>query len=213
MRLRARITASGVLAAGLAAGLVLHAPAGDRSGRDFDPERLAELELRMWKAYYGKEKLNLFRLLVVTRREQFRYSWATAVRESFHLARAAATFGDARSGYERVLPDLEEAYTIARAWSGASYDPARLARAELDWWVARRTPGRSGAETVGGLIADEYALVYGIPRSRVEEAGVLRAQAGRLRDEGGRDADWSQVETLLRQSYRSLRLAVNTSRP
>jgi hypothetical protein len=51
--------------------------------------------------------------------------------------------------------------------------------------MARRAP-----EHVGALIADENALLYGVPRERVLAASVLRARAGRLRDEGGERADW-----------------------
>src|SRR5262245_3988960 len=120
--------------------VVFDTPAGPRSARAFDPERLADLELRMWQAYYRKEKVELFRLLVVALREQFRYPWAKAVEAGFFLARAAAGFADTRSDYERALPDLERAYTIARDWTGSTYDPTQVARDELAWWVARRDP-------------------------------------------------------------------------
>ena len=108
-----------------------------------------------------------------------------------------------------MLPDLERAYTIARDWTGSTFDPAAVARAELAWWVARRDPDRNSPESVGALIAEENALIYGVPRDRVLEASILRARAGRLRDEGGEHADWATVAQLLMQSYRSLYQAVN----
>src|SRR5437870_10658952 len=74
-------------------------PPGPRSMRQFDPNRLADLELRMWQAYYAKQNVGLFTLLVTMLHEQYRYSWTTATREAFHLARAAATLGNARSDY------------------------------------------------------------------------------------------------------------------
>ena len=168
-----------------------------------DP-KLTEDEVGMWQAYYKKERLRLFGLLMLTLREQYRYTWARSAEAGFHLARAAATFGDARGGYERVLPDLERAYTIARDWSSAGFDPAEVGRAELDWWVARRDPARDSVESVGALIAREYALIYGVPQERVAEAGRLRADAGALRDKGGAKADWAEVARRLRASYRSL---------
>ena len=39
-------------------------------GRSFDADRLASLELRMWKAYYRRQPLRLFALLVLANREQ-----------------------------------------------------------------------------------------------------------------------------------------------
>jgi hypothetical protein len=177
--------------------------------RSFQPVRLADLELRMWQSYYAKERVNLFRLLVVMLREQYHYSWATAVTEAFHLARAASTFGDATSNYEAVLPDLEIAYGTARTRLGAGFDPAAVARAELAWWVARRAPRHNGPEEVGELMAREYALLYEVPQPAVARAAYLRAKAGRLRDETAIQPDWTVIRGLLEDSYQSLLAAVN----
>src|SRR5262249_4182033 len=76
------------------AGDVLTPPRGPRSMRQFEPARLATLEVGMWQAYYAQQRVRLFSLLVTMLREQYHYSWATATLEGFHLARAAATFGD-----------------------------------------------------------------------------------------------------------------------
>ena len=206
-----RLGVAAVLLAALAvAGYVgfFAAPAGPRSLRAFDPDRMADLELDMWQAYYARQRVRLFRDLVIPLHEQNRYPWAKAAAAGFRLARAAATFAEARSDYERVLPDLERAYATARDWTHAAFDPAAVARAELAWWVARRVPGQDSPEQVGGLIADENALLYGVPRERVLAASVLRARAGRLRDEGGDRADWVEVSRLLHQSYRELHAAV-----
>lgn len=188
--------------------LVFRAPSGPRSLRVFDPDRTAELELDMWKAYYEKENVRLFRGLLTLLHEQNRYSWFRASQAGFYLARAAATFGKATGDYERVIPDLERAYRIEREWLGASFNPAAVARAELAWWVARRTPGQNSAEQVGLLIARENALLYGVPVERVLEASTLRARAGKLRDAGGDNADWVEVSRLLHASYRALHAAV-----
>ena len=97
-----------VLGGGLEDGLVAvdpHCRAVVHS-TEVEHPRLASLELRMWQAYYAKENVRLFGLLLSTLREQYHYSWAVAAREGFHLARAAATFGNARDHYDAVLPDL-----------------------------------------------------------------------------------------------------------
>ena len=179
-------------------------PSGPRSLRAFDPDRAAELEVDMWRAYYDQRNVRLFTDLVTLLHEQYRYPWAKALRAGFHLGRAAATFAKLRSNYEQVLPDLERAYTIARDWTDSTFDPRAVARAELAWWVARRIPGENSPEQVGRLIAEENALLYGVSLDRVLEASVLRARAGRLRDEGGEHADWNEVGRLLRESYRLL---------
>jgi hypothetical protein len=164
----------------------------------------------MWQAYYAKERLRLFGLLVVTLHEQYRYSWAMATREAYHLAKAAATFGDLRGNYDVVLPDLTMGYAAAAGWLRAGFDPAAVARAELAWWVARRVPGQNSAEQIGDLIADEYALLYEMPRDLFVSSAQLRAEAGWLRDQQAGKPDWDRIGRLLQQSYQDLRQALST---
>ena len=188
----------------------IHTPPGPRSLREFDPDRMADLEVGMWQAYYTKENVRLFRLLVVMLREQYRYTWAKAATEGFYLARPAARFAVMTGGYDTVLPDLERAFTISRDWTRAGYDPAAVARAELAWWVARRDPASRSVDNVGRLIADAYAALYEVPSDRLSSAGRLRAEAGDLRDRGGEHADWQRVSMLLHESYRELHTALQS---
>jgi hypothetical protein len=217
---RGRVIVAIVVLAAIYWAVVVRAPSGSRSIRAFDPDRLAELEVEMWQAYYAKQKFPLFRLLVTMLREQYHYSWQEATLAAYHLGRAASTFGDATGDYDRVLPDLEAGYAIARNWTGATFDPAAVARAELSWWTARRDPasgfGAAKNRVVSERMIDLYALLYDAPRERVGEAARLRVEAADLRDRGVEAAradaqagvDWKGVSYLLHQSYRSLHAAV-----
>jgi hypothetical protein len=213
-----------LVALALAMALVLgHAPPGPRSLARFDPDRLAELDVAMWRAYYAKEKLALFRLLVVTLRQQYHYSWWRALSHAFHWVRAAATFGDASGDYDRVLPDLEQGFASARDWTGSGFDAHAVAVAELSWWKARRDPasgtGAAKNRVVAARMTDAYAILYSVPRERVAEAARLRVEAADLRDRGGEAAppgsdrnagvDWKAVSWLLHESYRALHAALN----
>lgn len=203
-----RFAAVAAIVAAFVLALAFTPPRGPRTMRQFRPARLADLEVRMWQAYYAKERVRLFGLLVTLLREQYRYSWATASLEAFHLARAAATFGDLKGNYEVVLPDLEAAYAKARSWTGASFDPQAVARAELAWWAARRVPGQNSPEQIGRLIADEYALLYETSPENVAAAALLRAQAAAIRDAEAARPDWSRIERLLLASYDELLAAL-----
>lgn len=192
-------------------GVVLLAPARAPSLRFADPDRVAELELAMWQAYYAKQKLQLFTLLVSALRLQYGYSRLEATEEGFYLTRAAAHFGDLRGNYDaEVLPDLVRGYSLLQRATGAAFDPEKVARAELAWWVARRDPRANGADNVGRLIGEEYLALYGPSCAREDamRAGLLRAQAGKLRDAGGAGADWPRVGALLHESYRALARAL-----
>jgi hypothetical protein len=208
MRWPARLAILIAAVAAFTLAFALTPPRGPRSMRQFEPARLADLEVRMWQAYYGRGRVRLFSLLVTMLHEQYHYSWATATVEAWHLARAAAQFADLTGHYDAVLPDLEAAYAEARSWTGAGFDPRSVARAELAWWVARRIPGQDSPEQVGRLIAEEYALLYETSRERVEDAALLRAKAASMRDEQAAHPDWSAIARLLRASYDELRLAL-----
>jgi hypothetical protein len=197
------------LAAG-AAAFALTPPAGPRSLKHFDAARMADLELRMWQAYYAKQDARLFGLLVTTLHEQYRYSWATAALEGFHLARAAATFSNVNGNDEVVLPDLESAFRRARDWLHAGFDPRAVARAELGWWAARRAPGQNSPEQIGRLIAVEYALLYEAPVERVIDAAMLRAEAAALRDTTAATPDWAEIGRLLHVSYARLLVGLSS---
>ena len=212
-RLGISLSAATAIAVLLAVYIIFfHTPPGPRSLREFDPDRLAELEVGMWQAYYEKQDVRLFRLLVIMLREQYRYTWARAAANGFYLARPAARFAAMKGDYETVLPDLERAFRMTKEWTGAGYDPVAVARAELAWWVARRDSTTNAVDNVGELIASVYTAFYEVPFARVAAVGRLRAEAAALRDQGGELADWKRVSELLHQSYRQLHAAVRAER-
>jgi len=188
-------------------------------GRGFDPARLARLELRMWQAYYRRQPMRLFGLLVLANREQAHVSWPRAVLAAVWLARGAAGFGRSTGDYDRFLPDIERGYRALGL--PATVRVAEVARRELRWWVVRREIGLSSGEAAGAAIAALYAAVYGVPEASVAEAGRLRGLAAEVRDRGATaDPDgpaglgrayWPEVGRLLRDSYRSLRAALDSA--
>ena len=190
---------------------------GEGWGRDFDPDRLASLELGMWKAYYRRQAGLLFRLLVRANREQAGVGWARAIVAAFWLAYAAARFGRATAGYDRFAPEIARGYR----WLGLpeTVDIDEVARRELRWWVVRREIGVEAGAAAGDSIAALYSAIYRLPEDRFTDAGRLRGLAAEVRDLGAAaDPDgpggtgrayWPEVAALLRDSYRSLRHALD----
>jgi hypothetical protein len=114
-------------------------------------------------------------------------------------ARAAAVFqvGRDHADYQRALPYLERYYAAILAVSETPFDVAEVARLELDWWVVHRE-------------AADPAELYQVPAERLAVHAERRAEAMSLRDRRAREpggvteADWEQIEDVLRHSWRSL---------
>lgn len=175
----------------------------------FDADKVARAETRMWQAYYGENQAQLALQLVAFLRGQHGLSLWEAKEAGELLARSAMKFRSAGGDYDNAsLPELIQAYSLIQRAVHARFDPEQVARAELAWWVARRTQGQNSAEQVGDKIARLYGLLYGKDHQSFLKAGVLRAQAAALRDSGGNAANWEEVGDLLQKSYRELKKAL-----
>jgi len=189
-------------------------------GREFDPARLARLELRMWKAYYRRQPLRLFGLLIQAEHEQADASWPRAVLAAVWLTKGAVGFARSSGDYDRFLPDIVRGYRILGV--PATVDVVEVARRELRWWVVRREIGLAAGEAAGEAIARLYAALYEVPVEDVAEAGRLRGRAAEVRDRGATaDPDgpagpgrayWPEVDRLLRDSYVALAAALDAPR-
>jgi hypothetical protein len=187
-----------------------------RWGADFEPDRLALLELRMWKAYYRRQPARLFGTLVLGLREQAHVGWPRALVAAVFLTKAAVAFARATGDYERFAPDVARGYRWLALPDDVDLDA--VAREELRWWVVRREIGLAAGAAAGETIARLYAALYRVPVETVAEAGRLRGMAAEVRDRGatddpngptGRGAGyWPEVARLLRESYRSLAAAL-----
>lgn len=193
--------------------------AATRWGSDFDPDRLANLETRMWKAYYRRQPARLFGLLVQALRAQAGVSWPRTLGASLLLTRAAAGFARSTGDYGRFAPDIGRAYRMLGL--PEAVDAEAVARHELRWWVVRREIGLAAGAAAGDSITDLYASLYDVPRERVAEAGRLRGLAAEVRDRGAAadpggqratgTAYWPEVARLLHESYRSLSRALESA--
>lgn len=168
----------------------------------FDPDRIAAAEARMWKAYYDRKIEQVGFELIQVLLEQFHLSFPDALAVAADLSSAALAFQSSRGDYpNQVLPGLKSAYGRLKDLTQGTWDAEAAARAELAWWVKRRTPGHNSPEEVGRSIAHLYKILYGKSNKDIERAGLFRARAASLRDTGH---DWPKVQSLLQESYRSL---------
>jgi hypothetical protein len=184
--------------------------------RDFDPEEVARLETAMWRSYYSRQRVKLFRELSELLRTQYRLPLLRSNAVAYRAAKAAFVFKDgrARADYERALPDLVSFYGSIRAVSDTDFDVERAARLELEWWIVHRERRRHGPEDLPRALADLQAELFRVPAERLAEHARLRAEAMEIRDTkadagGVTEEDWRKIDELLHGSWRSLHAAVN----
>jgi hypothetical protein len=186
--------------------------------REFDADEVARLETAMWRSYYEKERLRLFRQLSELLRTQFNMPLVRSNRVAYYAADAAFVFkkGKQRSDYEKALPALTKFYESVRTMSDIPFDVNRAAGLELEWWIIHRERAKHGPQDLARALAELQAEIYRVPVERLTEHAALRAEAMTIRDtkadQGGvTEADWARIDELLHRSWRSLSVAVKNS--
>ena len=185
--------------------------------REFDPDEVARLETAMWRSYYDKAQVQLFKQLSELLRTQYDMPLIRSNQVAYYAASAAFVFkeGKQRSDYEEALPDLVKFYQSLRNISDIPFDADRAARLELEWWIIHRERAKHPPGDLAHALAELQAEIYRIPIERLLEHGRLRAEAMTLRDTkadtgGVTEADWAKIDELLHQSWRSLASAVKS---
>jgi hypothetical protein len=164
----------------------------------------------MWRSYYERHEVRLFRQMIELLREQYGMPPLRAVVNAYRAAHAAFVFKDGRSRpeYQRALPDLEAYYADISARAKQGFDAKQVAALELEWWIVHR-------ENPAGLppaLAELQAAIYHVPAGELAEHGRLRTEAMELRDAKDRtitEEDWSRIGKMLDESWRSLHRVVN----
>ena len=186
------------------------AGAGTADLRVFDPAAVGRLDTAMWRSYYERRPVLLFRQLITTLHEQYQMPPFEAVLSAYRAAHAAFVFKDGRSraGYERALPDLTGYYTDVNRRSARKFDAARAAKLELESWILHRERSPELAHALAAVQSE----IYYLPLEAFAEHARLRAEAMALRDEKGEritGEDWARIGGILERSWRALRQAVN----
>jgi hypothetical protein len=191
-------------------------------------DRIARSETELWEAYYNREWLREFRLLVAMHREFMGMSLPTAIASSYDAARAAIAIAplDA-SDPVKARRYLGRYYVKVRRALGCTADVDDLADRELHYWVTHRAVARKRlAEVAAGRPVDDppldeiapvsdafarlHAGLFNVTPEAMRQSGVYRAQAAAVVDRiSGRYSpdvagDWVRVEEYLQLAYRAI---------
>lgn len=180
--------------------------------RGFDAAAVGRLETAMWRDYYAKDYRSLATNLYSLYRDVYHFSPTDSLRLAYDAGKAAQIFQPSKSRAEAqaALPLLVSYYTILRDHSGESFDPAKAARLELEWWQMRREAALPWQ--YGPVVAQVAEVVFGVTNDSVEKSGLRRAQMMQYRDEHRlgimQPEDWRHIETNLVESYEALKAGV-----
>jgi len=173
---------------------ILWVSTGSPSGpRSFDPFRIADLEYRMWVAYYRRRWTQVLAAMARLLQLGFGTDWARAAQGAWLMLRAAqlwAPFPDNDPDGARAC--MRELYELVRLRYGEPADPARAAILEIDWWRAHRVrqyapdPAETGEELVES-VTRLYCYLYGETEAAIRPAAVHRVRAMDLSDQWVRE--------------------------
>ncbi len=187
--------------------------------KEFSPDNSAILETSSWKAYYDKKPTQLFLYMTRILQTQQGMPPIRALFSAYWTAKAAFLFkeGHKRAEYARALPYLEEYYGALCRTGGLERNTRELAIRELDWWIIHRERGRHGETALVRAIADVTSELYGVTWDKMIPYARLRAEAMLERSErdqahGLTDADWAEVEGILKASYHALFRALHNGK-
>lgn len=180
--------------------------------RDFDADAVARLETVMWRDYYERDYKDLWLQLFNLHQQEYHFSPTQSYQLATSAAQAARLFQPTTSRDEAqvALPELTRYYSLLLEKSGESFDPAKVAASELDWWQLRRET--NAPEKYGATMARVTEEIFGIANPSVTKAALDRARMMRYRDDR-RDgkmqpSDWAHIEKNLIESYRELKKGV-----
>lgn len=174
----------------------------------FDPARLAEVEAAGWEAYYARNWLRAFWLLVRMAREQFGLSWPFALRAAYYVTKASIAFAPKDNDLDSTRYYLGKFYHEAKSNPRLQYDAEKVADLELRYWIVHRElvgiPDKSGMIQA---LAELHSALFALPLAMVQRSAELRSVAAETVDRitsrasTDPDEDWQRIREHLTRAY------------
>jgi len=169
----------------------------------FEPDRMAELQVGLWKDASSKKKLELLLPLYELYERQYHMPPISSMKMAFDTAQALQVFHGApdAADQEKALLPLQLVFLALQTGVGASFDPGVVARLELTTWRLRTDRARRGELTAAW--SEKLGMLYGCPAAKTLPAAKNFAIAAKLAGENKWDeaqqsalAAWTGVRDL-----------------
>lgn len=186
---------------------------------EFNPEQIAYCEANGWRAYYEHNWLKLLRLTVQLCQEQFHIPFPVSLVAAYYVTRGAAAWAPLNHDATKVLKYYEKFYQVARRYSGLKFDPAQVAKLEMQYWDDhRRLVKQSDKTEFIQTMTDLHAAIFGLSPEQTRESAELRVLANNTVDlitgktSVDVEGDWAKLENYLRECYLSLQRELRNQR-
>jgi hypothetical protein len=186
--------------------------------RDFDPEKVGNLETDAWVAYYRRDWRAFLKASAGLVGAGFGMNRRKTLYGAYLVLRANQKWAPYPDNDADAARDLMRRFylLVARDSEDVHIDPSTAALLEVEWWrlhrVHQHDPGVPGSELEQSLV-DLYAYVYGADPESVRPAAAARVEAMDLSDawvekDCSDDVLLAQERRALVASYTALRRAV-----
>jgi hypothetical protein len=161
--------------------------------RSFEPDRIADLEYRMWVGYYQRRWPHVLAAMISLLHLGFGPDLVRTLQGARLMLRAVqlwAPFPD--NDPDGAQACMHRLYALVRLRFGEPADPVRAASLEIAWWRAHRErqyapdPGETGDELLES-VTRLYSCLFGETEDAVRPAAVHRVQAMDLSDQWVRE--------------------------
>jgi hypothetical protein len=155
--------------------------------RSFDPVRLADLEYRVWVAYYLRQWPQVLRASVGLVRHGFGMDRYRTLHGAWLVLRANQLWAPYPDNHpRRAEACMRRFYALVRLTYGEPANPAKAAELEVGWWRVHREAQHDLGATNEDLIealTRLYVYLYDEPEAALRPAAVHRARAMDLSDQ------------------------------
>lgn len=131
---------------------------------------------------------------------------------AYYITRASIAWAPAQPDAIKTLSYLEKFYRLARRYSDLSFDPARAAQLELQYWVVhRRLTGQSDQSDFVDALAALRSEIFGLSLAQTRVSAEQRVLAAKTVDRITSGAstdiegDWARIQGELQACYQSIR--------
>jgi hypothetical protein len=189
-------------------------PVTPQSTPTFDPDRLAQLEVAGFRAYYDRKWLRCFWLLAKLAHEQFHLSLPRAIQAAYYITRASIAWAPVDHDTRKVRLYIRKFYRLAAKHGKTfNFDPDTVARLEYVYWDEhRKLSGQTQSQKAPLIdsLANLHGAIFNISPQAALPSAIDRARCTDTVDEitGHRspnvEADWRLAEQYLRTAYHSI---------